>query len=209
MFTGLVEEVGKIESSNRRGSITDFVISAEIVPSELKLGDSVAVNGACLTVTGFSGKLFTVEAVVETLSRTTLGSFTKGRQVNLERAVRVGDRLGGHIVQGHVDCVGKVVSRRGDEKNLLLGIAVEDSYSKYIAEKGSVALDGVSLTVTYSRGAEFGISVIPHTIKETTLIGLRQGDAVNIETDVIAKYVEKLIGKGGSLSLNDLAGMGY
>lgn len=209
MFTGLIEEVGSVASVVRRGPMIDLTVGAKTVLGDVKTGDSIAVSGVCLTVTAFGNSWFTVQAVSETLSRTTLGEARAGTPVNLERSLKLGDRLGGHIVQGHVDGVGRIVSRRGDTGNVTFGIAPEKELERYIAEKGSVTVDGISLTVTYARPGEFGISIIPHTMAETTLENARAGDRVNIETDVLARYVEKLLGGSGGMTLDSLKAMGF
>jgi riboflavin synthase len=209
MFTGLIEEVGHIVSISRRGQMIDFTIGAQTILDDVNIGDSISVSGACLTVTTSGEKSFTVQAVEETLRRTTLGKISFGNPVNLERSLRLGDRLGGHLVQGHVDGTGRITSRKGTSGNVLLGIAPEPGLEHYIAEKGSVAVDGVSLTVTFAKKGEFGVSIIPHTLQATTLEKIRSGDIVNLETDIIAKYVEKLLGRGGSLTLSNLEELGF
>lgn len=209
MFTGLIEEVGTISRITRGSGIADIVIEATNITDDLAIGDSVAVNGACLTATAVESGSFTAQAVVETLQRTTLGGLKPGTAVNLERALRLGDRLGGHIVQGHVDGTGIVSSIRSTASYTLISVSHDASLGRHIVEKGSITVDGISLTVTFARNGEFGISVIPHTIEETNLSMMRVGDRVNLETDVIAKYVEKLTGSSDSLTMNDLKNMGY
>jgi len=209
VFTGLIEEVGRIRSVRRGSRTIDIAIDAHKVIDDIRIGDSIAVSGVCLTVVAFDAASFTVQAVEETLARSTLGAANPGTPVNLERSLKLGDRLGGHIVQGHVDGTGRIVSRRGDAENVVFGIAPEQSLERYIAGKGSVTVDGISLTVTYSKPGEFGVSIIPHTLGETTLNSARAGDRVNIETDVIARYVEKLIGKSGGLTLETLTELGF
>ena len=209
MFTGLIEEVGTISRIKRGSGIADIVIEAIKVTDDLKIGDSIAVNGACLTATAVESGSFTAQAVEETLQRTTLGYMKPGAAVNLERALRLGNRLGGHIVQGHVDGMGTVSSVRTTANYTLIGVSHDVSLNRYIVEKGSITVDGISLTVTFTRNGEFGISVIPHTLEETTLSILRVGDRVNLETDIIARYVEKLTGASDSLTMSDLENMGY
>ena len=209
MFTGLIEEVGTISAVNRHGTIADFTIEARRIAGDIAVGDSLAVNGACLTVTAKDSSTVIAQAVHETLDRTTLGSFRHGTRVNLERALTLGGRLGGHIVQGHVDGTGKLVSRTGAD-NVLFGIHHDPGFSRYIVEKGSIAVDGVSLTVTHAKQGEFGISVIPHTLAASTLGGLMVGDMVNLETDIIAKYLEKLAaGDTATLTLERMKTLGY
>ena len=209
MFTGLIEETGTITSIARRGTIVDFTIKAAVVTDDIAVGDSVAINGACLTVTAAGASDFTVQAVEETIRRTTLGGLKSGRSVNLERSLRVGDRLGGHIVQGHVDCTGRIVSMRKTGENMILTLAVAPENARYILEKGSVAIDGISLTVTTVTNGEFGVSVIPHSLHATTLRDTRVGDTVNIETDIIGKYVEKLLHTKEDLTLGRLEELGF
>ena len=209
MFTGLIEEVGHIISISRHGRMIDFTIEAHSILDDMKIGDSIAISGACLTVTSIGDTSFTVQAVEETLRRTTIEHLKKGSPVNLECSLRLGDRLGGHLVQGHVDGTGRIISKKGTPDNVLLSITPETGLDRYIAEKGSIAVEGISLTVTYVKKREFGVSVIPHTLQATTLDHVRVGDQVNLEIDIIAKYVEKLINKDGSLTLNYLKDLGF
>ena len=209
MFTGLIEEIGHIASTHRHGKVTDITISAEKVLGDVKVGDSLAVNGVCLTIAGIGATSITVQAVEETLKRTSIERLKRGSSVNLERALKLGDRLGGHLVQGHIDGKGKILSRAGEKDTILLSIAPEPTLEPYIVEKGSIAVDGVSLTVTYAKKGEFGVSLIPHTLGETTLENLQVGNYVNIETDIIAKYVQKLIERNESLTLTELQKMGF
>jgi len=209
MFTGLIEEVGTIASVGRHGSMIDITIEASSVLDGIKIGDSIAVSGPCLTVVALGDSSFTVQAVEETLRRTTLETLRKGIPVNLERSLRLGDRLGGHLVQGHVDGTGKIVARKGTSGNIVLGIAPETALERYIVEKGPIAVDGISLTVAYAKRGEFEVSVIPHTLEMTTLKQARMGDTVNLETDIIAKYAEKLLGKADGLTLDRLKDMGF
>ncbi len=210
MFTGLIETVGTVGNVSRRGTMIDITIEAPSILDDVRTGDSIAVSGVCLTVTRFDDRSFSVQAVAETLGKTTLAGIARGRRVNLERSLRLGDRLGGHIVQGHVDGTGKVVARGGTTENMVFTLAPDASLERYIAGKGSVTVDGVSLTVTRARPGEFGVSVIPHTLSATTLADLRPGDTVNIETDVLARYVEKLMNGGAStLTLDILKQSGF
>jgi len=193
MFTGIVEDTGVIKSVEKKDKESTFTISVGRMDlSGAALGDSIAVNGACLTVTTLDGSEFTVHASHETLSRTTLGTLAPGARVNLERALRAGDRLGGHIVNGHVDGVGNVVSKIRSGGSYIFRFSLPEGLARYVVEKGSVAVDGVSLTVNSSEGNEFTVNIIPYTLAETTFGGLEPGNPVNIECDVIAKYVEKL-----------------
>ena len=192
MFTGLVDDVGVVERVERTEAGRELRVSSRY--RGLGSGESVAVNGACLTVREHGAGWFTVAAIVTTLDRTTIGSWDVGRRVNLERALRLGDRLGGHMVQGHVDGVGTVerVHRRDDA--LLVDVRLPDDLESLMVPHGSVTIDGVSLTVNEVAANRFGVNLIPHTIGATTFQHKRIGDAVNIEVDLIARYVERLHG---------------
>ena len=193
MFTGIVEDTGVIKSVDKKDRESTFTISVgKMSLGEAALGDSIAVNGACLTVTTLGGSEFTVDASDETLSRTTLGALAPGSKVNLERALRSGDRLGGHIVNGHVDGVGEVVSKTKSGGSFIFRFSLPEGLAIYVVEMGSVAVDGVSLTGNSAEGNEFTVNIIPFTLAETTFGGLGPGGRVNIECDIIAKYVEKL-----------------
>lgn len=197
MFTGIVEDIGKVRDIQKRGKENVFTFEvSKIDVSEVDLGDSITVNGACLTVTSKGKNTFTVDASHETLARTNLGGLKPGGRVNLERALKVGDKLGGHIVNGHVDGVGKVKSTKKQGGSVEFRFSVPDELSKYIVEKGSVAVDGVSLTVNEAEGSEFTVNIIPYTLEETTFGGLKTGSPVNIECDIIGKYVEKFVTGG-------------
>jgi len=195
MFTGLVEDVGTVARADRRSDALTLAIRPGRLPvSELAVGESVCHDGACLTVTGIERDAYTVLAGAETLARTTLGALRAGSRVNLERALRIGDRLGGHWVTGHVDGTGELVARRDLGANLVLQIRT--TLGRYIVEKGSIALAGVSLTVNAVDADTFSVAIIPHTRDLTTLGALRPGELVNLETDVLAKHVEKLLAGG-------------
>jgi riboflavin synthase len=193
MFTGIVEAVGKIESLEARGALTHVRVAAPDVTDGLRVGDSIAVNGACLTVTEFDASHVAFDAVEETLARTSLGALSVGSSVNLERAMRADGRLDGHIVQGHVDDTGTVraLTRAGEDVRLEVSCAVE--FAALLVEKGSVAIDGVSLTVVGVEEAGFDVALIPHTLEVTTLGRLRPGDPVNLEADVLGKYVKRYL----------------
>lgn len=193
MFTGLVAELGVIKSSQKNGNSFRLTVSAKEVLADLRIGDSVAVNGACLTVVEFNQESFTVDVMPQTSKSTIVSSFNTGDKVNLERTVRVGDRLDGHIVQGHVDFVGTIIGYKKDDIAVVVSIRIDKSAMKYIVLKGSVAIDGISLTVSALGDDWFSVSVIPHTAKNTTLGIKKQGDLVNIETDILGKYVEKML----------------
>ncbi len=209
MFTGIIEEVGRVVSTIPRGASTEIVIRAEIAPEGTKIGDSIAVNGVCQTVTALGASVFTVQAVEETIRRSTLGSLKRGSPVNLERSLRLGDRLGGHLVLGHVDGVGKITRVSGNGETRLLSVAPPGELIRLIAGKGSITIDGISLTVTFAHAHEFGVSVIPHTLGSTTLAGIRPGDMVNLEADVIARYIERILGARKDIRLQELEEMGF
>ena len=210
MFTGIIEEIGIIKSARSEGRSARIVISATKVPEALKIGDSINTDGVCLTVTEFSPTSFTVDVMPETMLRSTFGKLKSGSKVNLERAIRLSDRLGGHIVSGHIDGTGIVNKIRKDENAVWISISAEQPVLRYIVEKGSVALDGISLTIARVDRHAFEVSVIPHTQDETTILTKKPGDLVNIECDIIGKYVEKLSqAKGDKMDLNFLAENGF
>ena len=193
MFTGIIEEVGKIERIQNGSHSAVLHIQAQKILDDLKIGDSVAVNGVCLTVTSFHKQGFSADVMHETLNRSALALLQTGSRVNLERAMPVDGRFGGHIVAGHVDGMGKIMRIEQDDNAVWYTVQAAESVMKYIVEKGSIAIDGISLTVAKVETAYFSISAIPHTVRETTLKERRIGDAVNLETDIIGKYVEKLL----------------
>jgi len=195
VFTGLVEDLGTVVRADRRSDALVLAVRPAKIPlTELAIGESVCHGGACLTVTEVGRDAFTVLAGAETLARTTLGGLRVGSRVNLERSLRMGDRLGGHWVTGHIDGTGELAVRRDLGANLVLGVRTPASLLKFIVEKGSIALCGVSLTVNAVDAETFSVAIIPHTREETTLGALHLGDRVNLETDILAKHVEKLLG---------------
>ena len=209
MFTGIVEELGRVVRLETVEDSARLTVEAPTVTQDVNLGDSVSVNGCCLTVTAVHGSTFTADLMAETLTRTTLGSQAPGDPVNLERALRATDRLGGHIVQGHVDATAEVLDRSHGEHWDLLRVGLPQEIARYVAVKGSVALDGVSLTVvdvedaqhdapdaspTPGAGASLSVGLIPETLRRTTLGTRRPGERVNLEVDVMAKYAERLLG---------------
>lgn len=194
MFTGIITDVGRVRSV-RPGGDTGFVIATAYDTRGIAIGASIACAGACLTVTETGADWFAVQVSAETLSRTTLGRWREGTAVNLERALKVGDELGGHILSGHVDAVAEIVSCRPEGDSLRFVFEVPAPYDKAIAPKGSVALDGVSLTVNEVEGRRFGVNIIPHTQAKTTFASAKPGDRVNLEINVLARYVARLIGK--------------
>lgn len=194
MFTGLIEEVGKVVKINMGSSSGTIEIQAKKVLEGSKIGDSIAVNGVCLTATKLNGNTFTADVMAETFRRSSLGSLLSGSYVNLERAMSADGRFGGHIVSGHIDGTGNVIDIQAEENAIWYTIAASSDLLKYIVEKGSVALDGISLTVAYVDSECFKVSIIPHTKAETILQYKKRGDIINIECDVVGKYVEKLLG---------------
>jgi len=212
MFTGLIETVGTVVKVDRRGAAARLVVAASLPADEIALGDSIAVNGICLTVVGKENGTFSFDVSPETLNRGGFRNLHGSSRVNLERALRLGDRLGGHIVTGHVDCAALVTERREVSGNIVFAFRVPAEYSRFLVAKGSVAIDGISLTVNSMTGDSFSINVIPHTALQTTLQEKMPGDEVNIETDILGKYVERLLpgsGKGDGLTLDMLAKNGF
>jgi riboflavin synthase len=196
MFTGIVEELGTVEAIEDQGDAIRITIRSATVLEDAGLGDSISVNGCCLTVTEHDGVTWTADVMQETLDKTSLYGVQPGDRVNLERAVTAHTRLGGHIVQGHVDGVGTIVSRTPSEHWEVVEIALPTALSRYLVDKGSITVDGVSLTVVEANDESFTVSLIPETLARTTLGSRRPGDRVNLEVDVIAKYVEKLLPYG-------------
>jgi len=192
MFTGIVEELGEVVLIEDLGDAARLTVRGAQVTSDVSGGDSIAVNGVCLTVTSAAGEEFTADVMRETLTRSSLGALAPGAPVNLERSVRLADRLGGHLVQGHVDGVGELRSRTPAEHWDVVRIALPRGLARYVVEKGSIAVDGISLTVSALASDWFEVSLIPETLKRTTLGHKQPGETVNLEVDVIAKYVEKL-----------------
>ena len=198
MFTGLVDDIGTIESIERTSDALEMRIRCRY--NDISEGESIALNGACLTVREFGPEWFTVGAVVTTLGRTTIGAWTEGQRLNLERALRLSDRLGGHIVQGHVDGVALVIDSRMQEDALLIDIELPGELTQLMVAHGSVAIDGVSLTVNaLLEGNRIQLSIIEYTARHTTLGSLRAGDRVHVEADILGKYVQRLLLKGVSL----------
>lgn len=215
MFTGIVEEIGTVAQIERGRHSAVFTIRAELVLEDLKIGDSVAVNGICLTVTSHFARGFTADVMHETLNRSALAGIGRGAHVNLERAMPANGRLGGHIVAGHVDGVGEITRIRRDDTAVWYTVRTEPYILRYIVEKGSVAIDGISLTVAEVSGDCFSVSAIPHTVRITVLGERRVGDPVNLETDIIGKYVEKMLHHasaqqpGGTITKEFLTRYGY
>lgn len=193
MFTGIVEEVGMIENIRRGQHSAVLTIRASKVLEGTELGDSIAVNGICLTVTSLPNGAFTADVMHETLNRSSLSGLGRGSRVNLERAMAADGRFGGHIVSGHVDGVGHISRIRRDDNAIWYTVSAAPEILRYVVEKGSITIDGISLTVAAVTEKDFSISAIPHTVAVTVLIERKEGDAVNLETDIIGKYVEKLL----------------
>jgi len=203
VFTGLVQTRGVVEKSGAR-------LKIRCILGPLTLGESIAIEGACLTVAAFSADVFEVDASTETLSKTTLGSLAHGARVNLERALAVGDRMGGHIVTGHVDGVGSLASRAQSGESVMMSFQIPRELMRFIAKKGSIAISGVSLTINNVESDRIDVMIIPHTFKETTLGDLRVGDRVNVEVDLLARYIARLLEPGGDETLlNKLKTAGF
>ena len=194
MFTGIIEEVGTIKQIQKNPASAVLTIAADTVLEQTKIGDSIAVNGVCLTVTDLKAGSFTADVMHETLRRSSLGSVRTGSPVNLERAMQLGGRFGGHIVSGHIDGTGVIAEVKREENAVWYTISAGENIMRYIIEKGSVAIDGISLTVAKTGKDYFKVSVIPHTMEQTILPEKRQGDKVNLENDQIGKYIEHLLG---------------
>lgn len=193
MFTGIVEEMGTIAGIQKGAKSAVLTIQAQKVFSDIHIGDSIALNGVCLTVTSFSKDTYTADVMNETLQRSSLGGLTIGSKVNLERAMPADGRFGGHIVSGHIDGTGTIKKVEKDDNAIWYTIAAPENLMKYIVEKGSIAIDGISLTVAKRSDADFAISMIPHTAKETVLSRKKPGDIVNLENDIVGKYIEQLM----------------
>jgi len=193
MFTGLVEELGRVTARDDLGDSVRLSVAGPLVTTDTRPGDSVAVNGVCLTAVEVSGDSFSADVIKETLVRSSLGGLVEGHPVNLERAAALGDRMGGHLVQGHVDGTGSVLERIPGERWELVRISLPSALARYLVEKGSITVDGISLTVVEADADSFTVSLIPETLARTTLGSSPVGAVVNLEVDVVAKYVEKLL----------------
>lgn len=193
MFTGIIEEIGHVNNVKKGTASAILTIQAEKVLEGTHIGDSIAVNGVCLTVTGIYDNTFTADVMHETLNRSSLGKLVSGSAVNLERAMAADGRIGGHIVSGHIDGTGKVAAITKDDNAIWYQIKTDSGILKYIVEKGSVAIDGISLTVAKTDSQSFSVSIIPHTAGATTLSLRKAGDVVNLENDIVGKYIEKFI----------------
>ena len=194
MFTGIVEEIGEIKNIKHGSKSAVLTIKGSVVTKDSKVGDSIAVNGVCLTATSIMGDIFTADVMAETMRRSSLGDLKQGSKVNLERAMLCNGRFGGHIVSGHIDGTGTIRNLEKEDNAVWVTIAALPHILKYIVEKGSIAIDGISLTVAYVDSEVFKVSIIPHTAIETTLLTKNKGDMVNLENDIVGKYVEKFLG---------------
>ncbi len=200
MFTGIIEDKGKVLRIEYRGQEKKLTIELPPHLTEVQLGDSININGVCLTVVQKKEQKIELDLSQETLQKTVLGELKEGDQVNLERALRLTDRLGGHIVTGHVDGIGVIVEKRKETDFLQLRIRIPEPVSRYVVQKGSIAIDGISLTVNEYQGGEIQMTLIPYTIEKTTLMDKTVGDRVNVEADILGKYVEKLLSQGDKKS---------
>lgn len=215
MFTGLIEDLGKVREIVQTADSYRLTVETGLPSAELALGESIAVNGVCLTVVQFGSGYFSADVSPETLKRSSLAGLKGGARVNLERALRLSDRLGGHLVSGHVDTVATLIGRQQQGNAVRLDFALDEAFRRYVAAKGSICIDGISLTVNELIPDGFSVMIIPHTLAETTLQFCQPGAVVNIETDLISKYLERLLSKGSSaaakepLSLEFLAKHGF
>lgn len=216
MFTGIIEETGTVQSVTKGKASAVLTIEADKVLEGTRVGDSIAVNGVCLTATAIAGKTFQADVMAETLRRSSLGALARGSRVNLERAMAADGRFGGHIVSGHIDGTGTVLSLKPEDNAMWMEIQTTPEILKLIVEKGSIAIDGISLTVARVAEKSFGVSVIPHTGQETTLLKKKPGEVVNLENDIIGKYVERLLHfpepeerKGAGITMDFLAKNGF
>ena len=213
MFTGIIQEIGRVTGIRNTGGGVQLTVDAPGSAPSLTVGDSVALNGVCQTVVAKQGTAFVVEAVEETLRKTTLGALRPSRRVNIELPLRLSDRLGGHLLLGHVDCTGTVARITRQASSWLITIAFPQEFARWLIPVGSIAIDGISLTVASLQSGEFTVSIIPHTLEKTTLPALEAGETVNLEFDLIGKYVESLLSqKGlpdGSLTWDRLREWGY
>ena len=211
MFTGIIEEIGTVRRIEHGAKGARLTIQAKTVREDTRIGDSIATNGVCLTVVSMTGDSFSADVMAESLRRSSLGTLQGGSPVNLERAMAANGRFGGHIVSGHIDGTGTIASQKREDNAVWVKIKTPAPLLRYIVEKGSIAIDGVSLTVAAVTDTDFSVSIIPHTGTQTILLGKKPGDPVNLECDVIGKYVEKLTAphKTGGISTNFLAENGF
>ncbi len=196
MFTGIIEAVGEVKGIRGNEKGISLQISIPESFDDIKIGDSISVNGVCLTAKVINGGTFSADVSAETISKTTLGRLKAGERVNLERALRLSDRLGGHVVTGHIDGIARLREKKAEGESVRLYFSLDKELLRYVINKGSIAIDGISLTVNEVGDGGFSVNIIPHTAKNTTILDKKAGDEVNIEVDIIGKYVEKLLGKG-------------
>jgi riboflavin synthase len=200
MFTGIIEDKGKILKVDRRGEMNRLTVEVPFDLTEVQLGDSININGVCLTVMDKKGRTISVDLSPETLQKTTFAKVREGDKVNLERALRLSDRLGGHIVTGHIDGIGNIIQRTIEENFLHLRIRIPQPVGQYVVQKGSIAIDGISLTVNEVQEDWIQLTLIPYTLEKTTLMDKKIGNEVNVETDILGKYVEKMLHRGKGIS---------
>ncbi|HOF77151.1 MAG TPA: riboflavin synthase [Smithellaceae bacterium] len=209
MFTGIIEGLGTIKRLSMKGADAVLEIEAGIEMADVRLGDSIAVNGACLTVTAKNQNIVHADVSAETLDKTNLKRMHPGSKVNLEKSLRVGGYLGGHFVLGHVDGTGRILSKTQKSGSVIFAIQTDEALARYIVEKGSVAIDGISLTINKVENGRFYVNIIPYTAEKTTLLVKKEGDLVNIETDILGKYVEKLLQSPRGIDNNFLEKHGF
>ncbi len=209
MFTGIVEGLGRVKRLAMKGADAVLEVEALIDLNDVTIGDSIAVNGACLTVTARNKNIFNADVSAETLDKTNLNRLHAGDKVNLEKSLRVGGYVGGHFVLGHIDATGRILSQTQKSGSIILAVEIDDKLSRYIVEKGSVAVDGVSLTVNKLEKGRFYVNIIPHTADKTTIVMKKEGDWVNIETDILGKYVGKLLQTPRGIDNDFLARHGF
>ncbi len=209
MFTGIIESMGVVKKINTKGEDALLEIDTSMNLDDIKTGDSIAISGTCLTVTGISDRGFIADVSAETLANTTLKSLKRGDKVNLEKALRLDSLLGGHLVLGHVDGVGNICERFEKSNSIIFGVETDKKLSKYVVQKGSITVDGISLTVNRCEKNRFYVNIIPHTARATTLESKRVRDPVNIETDILGKYIEKLINPDKEIDMDFLSKHGF
>lgn len=209
MFTGIIESMGVVKMITRKGDDVLLEIDTSMSLDDVKIGDSIAVSGACLTVTRMNDRGFVADVSAETLAKTTLRTLNRGDRVNLEKALRLNSFLGGHLVLGHVDGVGNIFERLEKSNSIIFGVEIDKELSKYVVPKGSIAIDGVSLTVNKCEKNRFYVNIIPHTASETTLDAKKVRDPVNLETDILGKYIEKLLHPDKEIDMDFLSEHGF
>lgn len=221
MFTGIIEEIGTVVSISKGAKSSRLALKGDVIFEDMHIGDSIAVNGVCLTVTEINANIFTADVMAETLRRSSLGSLTKGSKVNMERAMAANGRFGGHIVSGHIDGTGEIENFVKEDTAVWVTVKASPKLLRYVIEKGSIAIDGISLTAAYVDDRCFKVSLIPHTGVNTTLLMKKTGDIVNLENDIVGKYIDKLLnieapapdkkynGKAGKISMEFLAKNGF